>query len=135
MTLEKQEVRILQPKISDENIDSFFYDSSIAHGIRSDGTAILLIANGEIHVIIDGKEYDNKSKEKAIKKYGLTDKKLAALAEDGRLIWKNHNWFQVIKTREGMGQWEFIANTVQYDYDSAIKIFNDCYNESTACGG
>ena len=71
MTLEKQEIRILQPKISDEKIDSFFYDGSIAHGIRSDGTAILLIAKGDIGIDINGEDFNNKTKEKAIQKYSL----------------------------------------------------------------
>jgi len=128
MTLEKQEIRILRPKISDEKTDSFFYDSSIAHAIRSDGTAILLIANGDIRIEIDGEDYDNKTKEKAIEKYDLTDKKLADLEKEGTLIWGNNNWFEVIWTRDGMERWESVNNTVRYDYDAAIQIFKDCYN-------
>lgn len=130
MTLEKQEIRILQQKISDEKTDSFFYDSSIAHAIRSDGTAILLIASGDIRIEIDGEEYDNKTKEKAIEKYGLTDKKLADLEKEGMLVWGNNNWFEVIWTRDGMERWESVSNTVKYDYDTAIQIFNDCYNRT-----
>lgn len=128
MTLEKQEIRILQPKISDEKTDSFFYDSSIAHAIRSDGTAILLIVSGDIRIEIDGEEYDNKTKEKAIEKHGLTDEKLVELEEEGTLIWKNNNWFEVIWTRDGNESWESVGNTVKYDYDTAIQIFKDCYN-------
>lgn len=128
MVLEKQEIRILQPKISDEKTDSFFYDSSIAHAIRSDGTAILLIANGDIRIEIDGEYYDNKTKEDAIKKYDITDKKLADLEKDGRVIWKNNNWFEIIYTRDGMGYWASVDNTVEYDYDAALQMFKDCYN-------
>ena len=128
MTLEKQEIRILQPKISDEKTDSFFYDSSIAHAIRSDGIAILLIANGDIGIDINGEDYDNKTKEKAIEKYGLTDKKLAELGKEGMLVWGNNNWFEVIWTRDGKDGWESVSNTVKYDYDEAIQIFKDCYN-------
>ena len=51
MTLEKQDIRILVPKISDEKRNSFFYDSSIAHGIRLDGIAILLVAVGHIRIV------------------------------------------------------------------------------------
>ncbi len=128
MTLEKQEIRILQPKISDEKIDSFFYDSSIAHVIRSDGIAILLIANGDIRVEIDGEDYDNKTKEKAIEKHSLTDKKLKDIEKEGLLVWGNNNWFEVIWTRDGRDSWESVSNTVKYDYDGAIQIFKDCYN-------
>ena len=128
MTLEKQEIRILLPKISDEKTDSFFYDSSIAHAIRSDGTAILLIASGDIRIEIDGEDYDNKTKEKAIEKHGLTDKKLVDLEEEGILVWGNNNWFEVIWTRDGKESWESVSNTVKYDYDAAIQIFKDCYN-------
>lgn len=128
MTLEKQEIRILQPKISDEKTNSFFYDSSIAHAIRLDGTAILLIANGDIRIEIDGKEYDSKTKEKAIEKYGLTNKKLAELEKEGILVWGNNNWFEVIGARDGMEHWESVSNTVKYDYDEAIQIFKNCYN-------
>lgn len=125
MTFEKQEMRILQPKISDEKTDSFFYDGSIAHAIRPDGTAILLIANGDIRIEIDGEEYDNKTKEKAIEKYGLTDKKLADLVKEGRVIWRNNNWFEVIWTREGNDGWKSVSDTVKYYYDEAIQIFKD----------
>jgi len=128
MTLEKQEIRILQPKISDEKTDSFFYDSSVAHAIRSDGTAILLIANGDIRVEIDGEDYDNKTKEKAIEKHSLTDKKLKDLEKEGLLVWRNNNWFEVIWTRDGKESWGSVSNTVKYDYDDAIQIFKDCYN-------
>lgn len=128
MTLEKQEIRILRPKISEEKKDSFFYDSSIAHAVRSDGTAILLIANGDIKVDICGEGYDNKTNEKAIEKYGLTDKKLADLEKEGMLVWGNNNWFEVIWTRDGMESWESVNNTVKYHYDDAIQIFKDCYN-------
>lgn len=128
MTLEKQEIRILQPKISDEMTDSFFYDSSVAHAIRSDGTAILLIANGDIRVEIDGEDYDNKTKEKAIEKHSLTDKKLKDLEKEGLLVWRNNNWFEVIWTRDGKESWGSVSNTVKYDYDDAIQIFKDCYN-------
>lgn len=130
MTLEKQEIRILQPKISDEKTDSFFYDSSIAHAIRPDGTAILLIAEGDIRIEIDGKDYDNKTKEDAIKKYNITDEKLADLVNGGRMIWKNNNWFEIIYTRDGMGYWTSVDNTVKYDYDTAIQLFKDCYNRT-----
>lgn len=128
MTLEKQEIRILQPKISDEKTDSFFYDSSIAHAIRSDGTAILLIVSGDIRIEIDGEDYDNKTKEKAIEKHGLTDEKLVDLEEEGILVWGNNNWFEAIWTRDGNESWESVGNTVKYDYDAAIQIFKDCYN-------
>ena len=128
MTLEKQEIRILQPKISDEKTDSFFYDSSIAHAVRSDGTAILLVANGDIKMEIDGEDYDNKTKDKAIEKHGLTDEKLTDLEEEGILVWGNNNWFEVIWTRDGNDSWESVSNTVKYDYDTAIQIFKDCYN-------
>jgi hypothetical protein len=130
MTLEKQEIRILQPKISDEKTDSFFYDSSIAHAIRSDGTAILLIANGDIRIEIDSEDYDNETKGDAIEKYSLTDKKLADLVKEGRVIWKNNNWFEIIWTRDGMGCWESVDNAVEYDYDTAIQMFKDCYNRT-----
>lgn len=134
MTLEKQEIRILQPKISDEKTDSFFYDSSIAHAIRPDGTAILLIANGDIIIKIDGEVYDNKTKEKAIEKYDLTDKKLADLEKEGMLVWENNNWFEIIWTRDGMEHWESVGNTVKYHYDDAIQIFKDCYNRKDLNG-
>ena len=131
MTLEKREIRILQPKISDEKTDSFFYDGSIAHGIRSDGTAILLIANGDIRIEIDSEKYDNKTKEQVIEKYGLTDKKLADLVKEGRVVWGNNNWFEVIWTRDGMGSWESVSNTVKYYYDEAIQTFKDSFEEIT----
>jgi len=128
MTLEKQEIRILQPKISDEKTDSFFYENSIAHAIRQDGIAILLVASGDIRMEIGGEEYDNITKEKAIEKYGLTDEKLMELEEEGTLIWKNNNWFVVIWTKEEMKNWESVRDTVKYDYDTAMQIFKDCYN-------
>lgn len=131
MTLEKQEIRILQPKISDEKTDSFFYDGSIAHGIRPDGTAILLIAKGDISVDIACERYNNNTKEKAIDKYDLTDKRLTDLAKEGTLIWQNNNWFEVIWTIDGKDAWESISNTVKYDYGAAIQIFYDCYNRKT----
>lgn len=135
MILEKQEIRILQPKISDGKTDSFFYDSSIAHAIRSDGTAILLIANGDIRIEIDGEDYDNKTKEDAIKKYDLTDKKLADLVKEGRVIFRNNNWFEIIYTRDGMGCWASVDNTVEYDYAAAIQLFKDCYNRQLLSHG
>lgn len=128
MTLEKQDIRILQPKISDEKIGSFFYDSSIAHAIRADGTTILLIANGDIRIEIYGEDYDNKSRSVAIEKYGLTDKKLTDLEKEGVLVWRNNNWFEVIWTKDGNKSWESVDNTLSFDYDAAIQIFNDCYN-------
>jgi hypothetical protein len=131
MTLEKQEIRILQPKISDEKTDSFFYhNSGIAHAIRPDGTAILLIAEGDIRIELYNEVYDNKTKETAIEKYELTDKKLKDLEKDGVLIWKNNNWFEIIYTRDGMKCWELVNNSVVYDYDKAIKNFKDCYNRT-----
>lgn len=131
MTLEKLEIRILQPKISDEKTDSFFYDSSIAHAIRSDGKVILLIANGAIRLEIDGKDYDNETKEKAIEIYELTDKKLADLEKEGMLIWENSNWFEVIWTKNGMVGWESVSHTSKHDYDAALRTFKDCYNRKS----
>lgn len=131
MTLEKREIRILQSKISDEKADSFFYDGSVAHAIRSDGKAVLLVANGDIILEINGKEYDNKTKEKAIEKYELTDKKLVDLEEKGLLIWEKSNLFEVIWTRDGMGGWESVSNTVKYDYDEALGAFKDCFNRKS----
>jgi hypothetical protein len=131
MTLEKREIRILQPKISDEKTDSFFYDGSIAHAIRSDGKAILLVANGVIRLEIDGKEYDNETKEKAIEIYELTDKKLADLEKEGMLIWENSNWFEVIWTKNGIGGWESVSHTLEHDYDAALRTFKDCYNRKS----
>ncbi len=128
MTLEKQEIRILQSKISNEKTGSFFYKDSIAHAIRPDGIAVLLIANGNIRMEINGEDYDNITKEKAIEKYDLSDKKLMDLEKENILIWRTRNWFEVIWTKEGMVSWESVSNTVKYCYDDAIQIFNDCYN-------
>lgn len=124
----QQEIRILQPKISDEKTDSFFYENDIARAIRSDGTEILLIASGFIRIKINGEEYNNITKEKAIEKFALTDKKLEDLEKEGVLVWKNNNWFEVIYLKEGMNDWGAIDNTVKYNYDAAIEVFNDCYN-------
>ncbi len=124
----QQEIRILQPKISDEKTDSFFYENDIARAIRSDGTEILLIASGFIRIKINGEEYNNITKEKAIEKFALTDKKLEDLKKEGALVWKNNNWFEVIYLKEGMNDWGAIDNTVKYNYDAAIEVFNDCYN-------
>lgn len=128
MTLEKQDIRILAPKISDDKKDAFFYKDSIAHGIRADGIVILLIANGDIRLDIDGEMFDNKTKDDAIAKYGLTDKKLVELEKEGRLIWRNNNWFKVIWTEEGKKCWESVDNIVAFNYDDAMKMFNDYYN-------
>jgi len=134
MTLEKREIRILQPKISDEKTDSFFYENSVAHGIRPDGKAVLLVANGDIRIEINDKEYDNHTKEVAIEEYGLTDKKLTDLEREGVLIWQNNNWFEVIWTKDGMEGWESVSNTVKYDYDSALQTLKDCYNRKHLIG-
>lgn len=134
MTLEKQEIRILRQKISDEKTDSFFYDGSIAHAIRSDGTAILLIANGDIRINIDGEDYDNKTKEEAIEKYGLTDKKLADLVNEGMVIWGNNNWFEIIYTKDGMDHWKSVDNTVKYYYDDVFQIFKNLFEAKELLG-
>lgn len=126
--LKKQNIRILTPKISDDKKGAFFYKDSMAHGIREDGVAVLLIANGEIRLEIDGENYDNKTKDDAIIKYGLTDEKLKELEKEGRLIWKNNNWFEVIWTREYEKCWKFAMDVVAFDYDEAIKMFTDYYN-------
>ena len=131
MTLKKQAIRILGPKISDEKMDSFFYYGSIAHAIRPDGKAILLIASGDIRIEINGEYYNNNTKGQAIEKYGLTDKKLADLETDGALIWKNNNWFEVIWTIDGKDCWESVSNTIKYDYEDAFQIFKDCYSRSS----
>lgn len=131
MTLEKQEIRILQQKISDEKTDSFFYEKSIAHGIRPDGKAVVLVADGDIRLEINGKGYDNSTKEEAIEKYELTDKKLADLEKEGVLIWENNNWFEVMWTKDGMNYWESVSNTIKYDYDAALQTFKDCYNRKS----
>lgn len=130
MTLKKQEIRILVPKISDEKRGSFFYDSSVAHGIREDGTAILLVAIGHIRIKIDGESYNNETKEKAVEKYSLTDEKLANLEKEGLLIWENNNWFEVIWTRDDKEHWESVDEPVKYYYDEAMELFNKCYNRS-----
>jgi len=128
MTLEKQEIRILKPKISEEKIDSFFYEGSIAHGIRSDGIALLLVAHGDIRIKINGEDYDNETKGKAIDKYDLTDKKMEELEKEVILIWDNNNWFEIIYTKDTMKNWESIEGTIRYNYNDAIKLFNDYYN-------
>ncbi len=128
MTLEKQEIRILKPKISEEKIDSFFYCGSIAHGIRSDGTVLLLAVHGDIRIKINDEDYDNETKGKAIDKYDLTDRKMEELEKEAILIWDNNNWFEIIWTKDGMDHWESVSGAVRYDYDSAIQLFEDYYN-------
>ena len=131
MTLEKQEIKILLPKISDEKMGSFFYCSSIAHAIRSDGKAILLIASGDIRIEINGEYYNNNTKGQAIEKYGLTDKKLVDLEKEGALVWENNNWFEVIWTADGKNDWESVSDTIKYNYDEALQMFKDCYGRSS----
>ena len=60
----------------------------------------------------------------------MTDEKLKTLEKEGSLIWENNNWFEVIWTRDDKEGWESVDNTVKYDYDEALQLFNEYYNRT-----
>jgi len=88
-------VVIVQPKIDDEHIDSYWYDGLIAHTIDYE-----LYARGEIKIMMvdeDGNYvgmYDGKARDNYRKPLNDNDLKKVYACEGG-YITDNNNWFEI----------------------------------------
>ena len=105
--------------------DSFFYEEEIAYIKRKNGDIFSVIANGDIKINIGNDCYNNYNLCDAITKFKLTDKKLALLDKQNKIIWENNNWFEVGVLRKDSEFWEYELGEVAYDYDGAIQLLKN----------
>lgn len=120
-------IEIVMPKKKGKT-DSFFYDGEIACAKKKKFT-LSLIAGGDICIEIDEKHrYTNRNVGDAITKYRLNDERLTTLERNGRLIWNNNNWFEVVLNYSGVGYSRI--GDVTYDYDDAIRMLEQCLKKS-----
>ena len=125
-------IEITQKRL-DGKTDSFFYSGEVAYAESKKGTKFSLSAEGDINISINEDHFSNKHGDKqileAISKYRLTDRILKKLEKDGKLVWENNNWFEILSMPKGSDSWECDIGEVAYDYDSAIRMLKDYINE------
>lgn len=125
-------VKIVQQKVNGKT-SSFFYSGEIAYAKSKKGTKFSLSAEGDINIVVDGERFSNKHGNKqiveVISRYRLTDNKLKKLENDGKLVWENNNWFEVLWMDKGSDSWECDIGEVEYDYSSGIRLLKDYLNK------
>ena len=119
--------KILQKMIDNNHKDSFFYEGEIATITKKNGTQLLLIATGDIRIMLNGNCYRNGQ----VDELDLTDRKLRNLEAKGTLVWENNNWFEVIFKQKGCSQFDCVIGDVVYNYKDAIKLLKGYFDDDT----
>lgn len=89
--------------------DSFWYDGQVAT-ISYKGRTISIEATGHI----DASYRENDISPKSARMFGFTDRRLKFFH------WSNNNWFTLYEQKGD--EFEWIADSVAYTYDEAIRL-------------
>ena len=128
-------ITIIEPKISKYHNDSVWYEGAIASVKKPNGTKLLLIADGDIRIHSDKGElvFDGKERNGGIKGGFKDDRDLKKIGNDykDKYHWENNNWFEVLFMPKGSDTYDSDMGVVAYNYDDAIRLLKDYYNDDT----
>ena len=124
----KNEIIIIQKKISEKHNDSIWYDGTIAEVTKQNGTELRWIACGEIR--INNKEgdlvYDCKERNDGIKGGLKNDNDLKKIGNNynDKYYWDMNNWFEVMIKPKGSKVFDDVLFDVAQEYDEALSLLN-----------
>ena len=126
-------IKIVQKKQKGRT-DSVFYEGEIASA-ENEKYYFSLIATGDICVKLDGEYYGTCHANHRLEdlfggKIKLTDRKIKALGDAGRLTWENNNWMEVIFRKKEMENWDCDIAITENSYDDGIRLLKDYINDS-----
>lgn len=116
-------VTVVQEKISDNQLDSLFYQGDIAYVNLVSGNKLYAEATGEIRITLDDDLYVNDKATEEIKRRNLTDHDLFDLSIED--VIGNNNWFVIIKVD---GDGNVVSDDIEIadHYNQAIEMLLEC---------
>jgi hypothetical protein len=115
--------------------DSFWYNGQVAV-VSANGRSVSVEATGYMAISFDDENYDmpslsfdNDFARNEARDRGYTDRKLKSFA------WYANNWFTLYEIigKGSTAEFKWVADSVAYNYDEAIKLAKYCCQHLDTC--